>query len=78
MSNSNYSKHPCRNCHRTFYGHRDKSFCSDACKAKWSHLKARRGDREPSLTPGQVDAMLDRAVWMETQPPWVRHPQVWD
>lgn len=33
---------------------------------------------EDAMTPGQVDAFLERAVANETAMPWERHPQPWD
>lgn len=67
----------CTHCGTEFLGGREKTLCSEACRKARAHLKGNQRPKEPNLTPGQVDAILARAVKMETAMPWERHPQAW-
>lgn len=68
----------CAHCGAEFLGGREKSLCSELCRKARSILKGNQRPKEPQLTPGQVDAMLDRAIEMESTPRYLRAPIPWD
>ena len=68
----------CAHCRTEFLGGREKTLCSEVCRKARAYLKGNQKRKEPSMTPGQVDAMLDRAIEMESTPRYLRAPIPWD
>ena len=68
----------CTHCGTEFLGGREKTLCSSRCRSERAHLKGNQRPKEPNLTPGQVDAILSRAVKMESTPRYLRAPIPWD
>lgn len=69
----------CATCGTEFRCRRLRRYCSAACRRSGSSvcgLKGSKADR--GMSASQADAFLERAVSLETEPPWVRHPVGWD
>lgn len=60
----------CRKCGCRFASATQRRRVCDDCQPR----RQKPACLENYLTPGQVDAMLEAAVNLETEPPWVRHP----
>lgn len=68
----------CRRCGKAFASTWRKGHCSEACLSATRAANARRQTPEIPLSAGEVDAILSRAVRLESALPWERHPMPWD
>lgn len=72
---------PCRICGKLFQTPTCGVYCSDDCyyqatgRKHRRHSAARRDIEDRGLQ--QAAVQLQKAVWLESAPPWVRHPVPW-
>jgi hypothetical protein len=75
---------PCPECGGIVEGAAQKRFCTLRCKKRFHNRSGATPAIRPiayldrTETPGAIDAKLTHAVWLECQPPWIKHPQPYD